>query len=250
MQNQEWMEDYQGYIDMHCHIIPHVDDGARTSAQALSMIELAYQNGIRTMIATPHHEVGRFDENRELIDKYFLKLLGLVEKKYPDFHLYLGNEIFYSYGVADKLLNGEVYTMAGSHYVLIEFSPDDTFDYIEKSLYEIVNIGYIPILAHVERYDNVIRSSKNVERLVEAGIYIQTNASTVAGSRGWLMQRKVLKLIKNDLIHFISTDAHGDKKRTPSLAECLEVLRKKTDEDTINLLLRENALQILRDEEI
>ncbi len=250
MQSYNNIDELQGYIDMHCHIIPHVDDGAKSSEQALNMVSIAYKNGIRTMIATPHYEVGRYEENKEEIEKNFQKIKELVARKYPDFNLFLGQEIFYSYGVVDALNENRIFTMADSGYVLVEFSPNDKLDYIEKGLFEIVNAGYMPILAHVERYDEVMKSERNVERLVDAGIYIQTNASTVDGSRGWWMQRKVLKMIKDGLIHFISTDAHSDGKRSPKVSDCIDILRKKTDEETVELLLRENALHVIKDEQI
>ena len=74
MQNYNNIDELQGYVDMHCHVIPHVDDGARSSRQALRMVGIAYDNGIRTMIVTPHYEVGRYEENKEDIEKKFLKL--------------------------------------------------------------------------------------------------------------------------------------------------------------------------------
>lgn len=240
-----------GYIDMHCHIIPHVDDGAKNSSQALSMVTQAYENGIRTMIATPHYEVGRYEANKEEIEKYYLKLKSMVEGNMPDFKIYLGNEIFFSYGVVDKLNEGEIFTLADSSYVLVEFSPNDSFSYIKKSLYEIINGGYTPILAHTERYEEVMESEiKNVEKLVDAGVLIQINSSTLAGNMGIGIRRKVIKLIKNDLVHFISTDCHSDGRRSPDLTECIKYLQKKTDENTINRLLRDNAIKIIKNEEI
>lgn len=250
MPNDEIIDMIQGYVDVHCHIIPHVDDGARSSGQALRMINIAYDNGIRAMIATPHYEVGKYDSNKEEIEKNFLKLKKLAAQRYPDFNIFLGNEIFFSYGVVESLNDGTIYTMAGSNYVLVEFSPNDRLDYIEKSLYEIVNAGYTPILAHVERYESVMKSYHNVERLVDEGVYIQTNASTVAGRGGRGMRRKILKLIKRDLIHFIGTDAHSDRRRSPVLEDCIAYLLKKTDEDTVELLLRTNALHVLKNEDI
>lgn len=240
-----------GYIDMHCHMIPHVDDGARNSRQALKMITIAYENGIRTVIATPHYEVGRYDANKEKIEKYYQKLKALLERNMPDFEIYLGNEIFYSYGILEKLDEGEIFTLADSNYILVEFSPNDSFNYIEKSLYEIVNGGYVPILAHAERYDELMKSAmKNVDKLVGAGILIQINASTIAGNRGILARRKVMKLIKNDLVHFIATDAHSDGRRSPDLSDCIKYLKKKTDDETINRLLRENQLKVINNEDI
>lgn len=234
-----------GYIDIHCHIIPHVDDGARSSTQALRMIEIAYNNGIRGMIATPHYEVGKYDDNKEEIEKNFEKLKNLVVKKYPDFELYLGNEIFYSYGVVDNLEEGRIFTLADSDCVLVEFSPNDKYKYISESLYELVNNGYTPVLAHCERYEEVMADIENVERLVDAGVYIQINAHTIAGKYGRSIRKKVLKMIKNDLVHFIGTDTHSDGHRSPDLEECIKYLRKKTDEETVERLLSVNPRKIL-----
>ncbi len=240
----------QGYIDIHCHIIPHVDDGARSSNQALNMINIAYKNGIRTMIATPHYEVGRYEDNKEEIEKYYLKLKALVQKKYPDFNILLGNEIFFSYGVVDSLNENKINTMAGSRYVLVEFSPNDRLEYINKSLYELISGGYIPILAHAERYYEVMESLDNVEKLVDAGVYIQINSGTIAGRNGRGIRRKVMKLIKNDLVHFVGTDAHSDGHRSPELTECVKYLQKKTDDRTISRLLMENAKKVINNESI
>ncbi len=250
MTSGELIEVKKGYIDMHCHVIPHVDDGARTTSQAMRMIKIAYDNGIRTMIATPHYEVGKYEGNQEKILKYYQKVKEHAAQKYHDFHLYLGNEVFYSFGVVDSLNEGTIFTLAGSHYVLVEFSPNDKLEHIEKSLYEIVNGGYIPILAHVERYENVMKSYHNVERFVDMGVYIQTNVSTLAGRSGHRMRRKILKLIKKDLIHFIGTDAHSDGRRSPEAAAGLEYLLKKTDEETVNTLFKDNALKVLNNEDI
>lgn len=240
----------QGYIDIHCHIIPHVDDGARNSNQALNMINIAYKNGIRTMIATPHYEVGRYEDNKEEIEKYFVKLKELVTRRYPDFNIFLGNEIFFSYGVVDSLNENKINTMAGSRYVLVEFSPNEKLGYINNSLNEIINGGYVPILAHAERYEEVMDSIDNVEKLVDAGVYIQINASTISGRNGKGIRRKVMKLIKNDFVHFIGTDTHSDGRRSPELTDCIKYLEKKTDVDTINRLLRENAKKVIRNESI
>lgn len=244
------IENCQGYIDVHCHIIPHVDDGARTSKQTLNMIKIAYENGIRAMIATPHYEVGRYDENREDIIKNYNRIKELVLKNYPDFQLYLGNEIFFSYGVVDDLREGKIFSMADSNYVLVEFSPNDSFDNISKSLYEIINGGYIPILAHAERYHEVISSYKNVERLVDSGVYIQINAGTIAGNMGLGIRLKVAKLIKNDLVHFIGTDTHSDGRRSPDLSGCLKYLNKKFDDEVVDRLLRGNAIKLIRNQDI
>lgn len=243
-------EKIDGYVDIHCHIVPHIDDGARSSTQALRMIDIAYKNGIRAMIATPHYEVGKYDNNIDEIQKQFSKIKDLALKKYRDFKLYLGNEIFYSYGVVNNLEEGKIFTLADSKYVLVEFSPNDKYKYISESLYELVNNGYIPVLAHAERYEEVMEDIDNVERLVDAGVYIQINAHTIAGKYGHGIRRRVMKMIKNDLVHFIGTDTHSDRHRSPDLEECIKYLNKKTDEETVVRLLSTNPQKIIAKEYI
>lgn len=243
-------EKIDGYVDIHCHIVPHIDDGARSSTQALRMIDIAYKNGIRAMIATPHYEVGKYDNNIDEIQKQFSKIKDLALKKFRDFKLYLGNEIFYSYGVVNNLEEGKIFTLADSKYVLVEFSPNDKYKYISESLYELVNNGYIPVLAHAERYEEVMEDIDNVERLVDAGVYIQINAHTIAGKYGHGIRRRVMKMIKNDLVHFIGTDTHSDGHRSPDLEECIKYLNKKTDEETVVRLLSTNPQKIIAKEYI
>jgi protein-tyrosine phosphatase len=152
--------------------------------------------------------------------------------------------------VVDALEEGKIFTMAGSRYVLVEFSPNDKYSHIRGAINELVNNGYIPIIAHCERYEEVMADSDNVEELVDAGAYIQINAHTVAGKFGRGIRKKVLKLIKDNLVHFIGTDAHSDGHRTPDLEECLKYLRKKTDEETIQRLLDINPQKVIANEYI
>lgn len=240
----------KGFIDIHCHIIPHVDDGAQDSLMTLDMIKIAYECGFRGMIATPHYEVGKYDENQQEILDNYEKIKKMTEEKFPDFKLYLGHEVFYSYGVVEALEEKKINTLADSRYVLIEFSPNDTYKHIKRSLYEVINNGYIPVLAHTERYEEVMADLDNVETLVDAGVYIQINSRTIAGDYGRGIRRKVLKLIKNGLIHFVATDTHSNGRRSPDIRECMKYLLKKTDEETVKRLLITNPQKLIANEYI
>lgn len=237
-----------GYTDIHCHIIPGVDDGAKDINMSMRMIKMAYDSGFRMMIATPHYEIGQYENNQEKIIKNLNILREHIDKKYPDFKIYIGNEIFYSYGVVDLLNEEKIFTMAGSKYVLVEFSPNDGYKHIRSAVYELVNNGYIPIIAHCERYEHIMKDLDRVGELVDAGAYIQINSRSVAGEYGISLRRKLVKLIKDNLVHFIATDTHSDGKRNPKLEECLKYLRKKTDEKTIEKLLKINPEKVISNE--
>ncbi len=234
-----------GFIDIHTHVIPHVDDGAANSAVSMKMIDMAYKQGVRKIVATPHYEVDKYDENQEIIHEYFYKLKDMAVKNYPDFEMFLGNEVYYSYGVVDKILSGEINTMAGSRYVLMEFSPGDVYKYIREGVLDVINAGFMPIIAHVERYENVFNSRDNMEELRNVGAYMQVNSKSVAGQGGFFRGRKVLKYIREGYIDFIATDAHSTGRRAPEIEGCLNVLRKKFDNDTIRKLMIENPKRVI-----
>jgi len=239
-----------GYVDVHCHIVYRVDDGSKSLDMTLKMVDMAYESGTRIMIATPHYEIGRYENNNEKIKSRFNEIKAAAEKKYPDFKVFLGHEVMYTYGIPDRLERGEINTMAGSKYVLIEFGYEDAVSFIKEAVEEVIGYGYIPIIAHVERYANVMKKLDNVGELIKKGALIQVNTSTVAGKYGRGMRRKVLKLIKNDMVHFLGTDAHNDTNRNPDIGGCLEVLKKKVDEEKINEIFRDNALKVINGETI
>lgn len=235
-----------GFTDIHCHIIPNVDDGAKNLEQALRIIDIAYENGIRTMVATPHYEIGRYENSTADIRQYYDKLNEEVHRKYTDFRIYTGREIFFSSGVPELMEKKELESLADSRYALIEFSPNDSSKYIKESLYSVTLSGFTPILAHAERYENLMDDIDLIEEIVDAGAYIQINAGTLGGNSGNHLRKQVLKLIKEELVHFIGTDTHSDGHRSPILKECLKYLYKKTNEETIRTLMIDNPNKVIQ----
>ena len=239
-----------GFIDIHCHIVFGVDDGARDLKDSVNIVKMAYNQGIREMIATPHFETGVYEDNQKEIHENFETLKKALEARAIKVKLHLGNEIYYSYGVVDNLEKGKINTLAGTRYVLVEFSPADGFKYIKESLYELVSAGYIPILAHAERFPEVIKYEDRVKALIEEGSYIQINAHTIAGGSGMMMRRRIIKYIQKGLVHFVGTDAHSTGRRSPDISGCLSWLRKKTDDETIRRIMIENQKKVIAGEYI
>ena len=111
----------QGWIDMHCHVLPAVDDGARDMDTSIRILELAYAEGIRGIIATPHYHGGHYETTPEEIRSRLDSLRAIAAEKFEDLQIYAGNEIYYYQSVIEWLNDGQVLTLAGSHYVLLEF---------------------------------------------------------------------------------------------------------------------------------
>lgn len=229
-------------IDIHCHILPGVDDGSKNMDMSMEMLDIAYEQGISTMIATPHHMPEAKNVSPEGIRKKVKQLQKYADAQGYDMTILPGNEIYYYSEASDVLDAGNACTLAGTSYVLVEFSPMDDSRYIRNSLAELQNMGYDPIVAHVERYMSLCKAPfDKIEQLREMGILIQVNAQSVAGGFGRPTQKLVEKLLKKELVDFIGTDAHSSGERAPKIQECAKILEKKCDADYVEKLLYRNA---------
>ena len=216
-----------GFTDIHCHIIPDVDDGAQSMAQAQAMIRLAYAKDTRRIIATPHYGTRRAKAASDVIVLHFRELLRWTKDNYPEMELFLGQELSYHHGLEEEILRGHAFTMAGGHYALIEFQPNDDFSRIRQGLQAVQMAGYWPILAHAERCRRLAENVDYIEELVHMGIYIQINAKSVVGDNGWQCKSCTKKLLKKNLVHFVASDGHDAKKRTPTLLKTMSYIAKR-----------------------
>ena len=233
--------DNMGYIDIHCHVLPGVDDGSQSIDETVEMLKIAEKSGISDMIVTPHYKQGRVGTPRrqilsmiEEVEQY-AKLSGVNVRLHP------GTEVYYNSGLEEKLESGWLSCMADSEYVLVEFSPFETFTYVKNAMDDVFSLGYRPVLAHVERYQCMLSSISNVRVLHEMGCKIQVNAGSIAGDYGFKVKHFTKKLLKEGLVDYVGTDAHVEKMRKPDLTKCAEILRKAYDEDYADGLLGENA---------
>lgn len=239
-----------GWIDIHSHLLPGIDDGAKDIQITLEMFRIAKENGIKTMIMTPHFKPMRHNASPEKIAGLISRIEEVLRREKIDIQLYTGNEIYYHSEAVLKIEEKEVCTMANSDYVLTEFNPMDEYDYIRKGIYQVISGGYRPILAHAERYESVSKSVEHVEDLIQMGCYIQLNAGSIMGQIGFGKKQFCKQLLKHRLVHFVATDAHDTKKRAPQLKECAKYIGKKCGADYVKELLYENPMRIIQNEYI
>ena len=238
------------WIDIHSHIIPGVDDGCTDMDMAIRMLRIAQDNGIGTIILTPHYKPHRthppVEKLRHLVDK----LSESGKSAGIDITLLLGNEIMFSSNSCERLNSGQALSLNNTDYVLTEFNPMDDYRYIRDGLYELLTEGYIPIVAHVERYKALMDKRDRVGELTDMGCYIQVNAGSIMGDYGLMTRHFARKLLKEDLVHFVATDAHDDRKRTPAIARCAQYIERSLGEDACKRLLHDNQMRVIRGEEI
>lgn len=237
-------------IDIHSHILFGVDDGSDSLETSMRMLKYASDDGISGLILTPHNKPGHRNRDFSRMMPKFKELKDLVLHENINIDLYIGNELYYRNGLLEELRDGMAGTMAGSHYVLVEFSPLESYDYIRNGLYSLLMGGYSPIAAHVERYQNVCAKGYRIEELIEMGCYIQVNAGSIMGNFGAKTKRIAKKMLKQHQVHFVATDAHDLGKRAPYLSDCADYISKKYGEDYAAKLLYENPLCVIQDEDI
>ena len=177
----------------------------------------------------------------------FRELLRWTEDNYPEMELFLGQELTYSHGLEKQIDRGSAFTMAGSRYALVEFQPEDDYSRIRQGLQSVQLAGYWPILAHAERCQRLASHIEYVDELVHMGIYIQINARSVTGGNGWQCKSCAKKLLKQELVHFVASDGHDTKKRTPVLLKAMTYIAKRYGKKYALQLSVENPGKVISD---
>ncbi len=232
-------------MDMHCHILPGVDDGAKHEEMSMEMIGIAYSQGIRKIMLTPHYETGKYTLTKKDYIPLFEKLSEQVQQTYSEMKLYLGNEIYYSEGTVEELKDERACTLADTRYVLVEFSPGASYQEIYRAIRTLVQSRYRPVIAHVERYRCLTKHMDRIAELAENGAYMQMNADSIVGSSFDGHIRWCRQLMTNGYISFIGTDAHNLDNRAPYVVPAVEWMEKKLDHQLVDRILYKNGERLL-----
>lgn len=223
-------------IDIHCHLLPNIDDGSQSWEESLEMARLASQDGIRVAIATPHWIQGtKWQPSADEIKTKVRELNQRIRESEINLTVLAGMEIGISENLCSLVSSGKILTLGESPCLLIEI-PYVSLPYgIEDIIFSLNLIKTLPILAHPERNKEIQRNPKRVLELVNAGAYVQVTAGSLYGYFGEHARRCALELAKLGMIHAVATDAHSVEERPPFLSKSLEVLeevigKEKTEE--------------------
>ena len=238
------------FVDIHCHILPGVDDGSQTPEETKAMLQKAWDEGIQIMVATPHYHKQRGKNDIELIKKQLLLTRKLAKEVHPKMQICLGIEIYYGEDVPELLKEGRVVSIRKSRYILVEFSPGDEFQYILNAVRKLQMSGHTVIIAHIERYNCLRKDISNVEYLREMGAYLQVNTGSITGSYGRSVKKFLREVLKAHLVQLVGTDAHGSERRTPKMQEAYKEVVKRCGEEYADQIFGQNAKKVLRNEEI
>ena len=230
--------------DIHCHIVPGVDDGAKTIEDSMAIIRSEYADGVRLIIATPHFRHGMFETDRGLVEERFRQLLMQTANEYPDLELYLGCEYHNCLEKTAEFRTQPLFLMPDRRHVLLELSEADSERDVRQSIYDCLAGGVKPVIAHAER----ILSMRNADRICDIramGARVQLNADSIIGREGWGVKRFCARLLKEGLVDFIGSDAHNMKDRVPHIGACALYLKKKFGDGCVDALMRNNPRKLL-----
>jgi protein-tyrosine phosphatase len=227
-------------IDVHCHILPGVDDGAQDLSDSIKMARKAVEQGIDTIVATPHHLNSHYENpKRQIIARVEELNHALVQEKI-ELKILPGQETRIYGEMVGGYEIGDILAMNHSQYVLVEFSSSHVPRYTEKLFYDLQMKGLIPVIVHPERNQEIIERPEILYQLVEKGALTQITAASIIGDFGKKISRFSQQLIEANLTHFIASDAHNTGKRTFKLREAFDFIEGKYGNEMV-YLFQENA---------
>jgi protein-tyrosine phosphatase len=231
-------------IDIHCHILPEVDDGPKSWEVSETMCRMAAQDGIEHIVATPH------SNDRYFYDREYLStvLETLVERIGPMPKLSLGCDFHLSYdNMQNALRHPDRYCIGATRYLLVEFSNFSISAQVDDWFTQIHDRGITPIITHPERNPILQQNPQRVLKWIELGCAVQVTASTFTGF--WTVRARQIAdfLMKENAVHFLATDAHETQRRVPILSNARKVVAKEFGEERATLLVESNPAAVVND---
>lgn len=232
-------------IDIHAHVLPGVDHGAKDWNMSLEMLARSKECGVSTVIATPHYLPWKNSVTAETICSLCEEAEQRLKEKHGiSMNIHPGHEIFYSVELVEMLKEGKVLTLAGSRYVLVEFEPGVSYQTLRKAAGDLRYNRYIPIFAHIERY-RCLEHRERLAELKELGALFQVNVGSFQGGFFDSESRRIKRWIKEGIVDFLASDMHDIKMRPPMSSEELKWLQRKINPHYQDKLLYSNAQKIL-----
>lgn len=237
-------------IDIHSHVLPNIDDGARNISESLEMITEAHLCGIDSIICTGHYVSDIYNYTREDRQTLINEIQERLIENNIDVKLYNGAETYLSIDTDVLVEKNIIPTLNSSKYILIEVPMNTKIIYLDDAIGKLLEKGLIPILAHPERYSYMQTELDMYEHLIKKGVLFQSNFGSVIGQYGIKAEKVVRKLLKNDMISFLASDAHRSNSIYTQMDKVLKELGKIISDDKIEQLTTINPEHILKGENI
>ena len=229
-------------VDIHCHILPGIDDGAKSWEMTAEMCRMAAADGITHIVATPHAN-HRYPYHRERYTEMLGQLRDAADGKLT---FSLGCDFHFSYdNLRDALENPRRYTIGDTQYLLIEFSDYGIPPSVREDIFALRSHGIVPIITHPERNQPLLKKPEMVLTLVEQGCLVQVTADAVTGAWGGRSQKMVEWLLKQQAIHVVASDAHDTVRRKPRMSEARDTIAKLAGAEVAEALVTHNPEAVI-----
>ncbi len=239
-------------VDIHCHILPGLDDGSDNIEESVRMARLAVDGGTKAIIVTPHSNIP--DSYQNYCDKVYVEKFKALNSRLKDenipLKIYPGHEIFAAGNLVEMIKSKRLLTLCDSDYPLVEFGFTEHSDSVFEKLQVLVAEGLTPIVAHPERYAFVAEDESAPLKLKNIGCLLQINKGSLKGNFGRGAYMVSHGIIKYELADFVASDAHSPYMRTPYLADAHEIISDIHSEEYADLLLSIHPAKIIKNEKI
>lgn len=224
-------------IDLHCHLLPGIDDGSADLSTSLAMARAAVADGIRVTACTPHIYPGLYENTADGIRAATRHLAQALSEHDIDLRLVCGADTHLVPGLISRLRDGSVPTLNDSRYLLLEPPHHVAPPRFEASIFELMTAGYVPVITHPERLSWIETHYPVMQRLVQRGVWMQVTSGSLAGRFGKRPRYWGERLLSEGLVHLLATDSHGIRKRPPCLAEGRDLAARRIGETQAAMLV-------------
>lgn len=210
-------------IDLHCHILPCVDDGAENIEASIAMAEKAISQGITHILCTPHHNNGKYENTKSEVISRVSSLQAELDKRNLPLTVLEGQEVRITGDLIEDIRNDKIlFTDLEDTYILIEFPTMEVPSYTEQIFFELLRMGKTPVIVHPERNAHFRKDPNNLIPFLEMGCLAQLTAPSYVGIFGKDIQKTAKIMVEHNLVQMVASDAHGVNKRTFYLKEAYD----------------------------
>ncbi len=235
-------------IDIHCHLLPQIDDGSDSSEKSLQQLEIMSKGGITDAFLTSHFMPGTYHYERSAYDAKLKQLQDLATENGLKIRLHPGFEI-YLHPFSLKDIQKHNLKLGNSRYILVESDLNGLPSDFYENLYPLLRKGYKPILAHAERYVSIMNKVHDAKDLIRRDIYMQVNAGSLLGLYGEKVRQTAWLLLRNGWAHFLASDDHA-KAPYGAYFEAIELIKSELDTEVAGLLTQDFPAKILKNESV
>ncbi len=232
-------------VDIHCHLLNEVDDGAQSLNESIHGLKAAQKAGFTDVILTPHYIEGYYDNTLNLIKEKIETLRYEARKQGLYIDIHHGNEIYMCDNIENLLLNRQVASLAYSRFVLFELPMNVKSFTANTIISRLRQRGFVPIVAHPERYSYVQENYKELETIIRAGAMVQCNYGSIIGQYGVNAQKAIIYFLKNSMIDMMGSDVHRRGHVYEKMPIILKKLRKYISEEEIKEITQISPRRIL-----